>query len=379
MFDLWVPTHYGFHSAGTWWTACSLNMHMEPVHCLSPRLIATCTRWVHLAIHQACLCIPTLQRVLWQLLPTVGLRWLVQDPIKWKGFDFLYMPVWSLEELEKCRIAMYPDMAVAEFRSRFDHWGGIPRFVLAQLSDANQRLLVQAIASATLSDIVACVGHTFAHPDVSHRILHLHVEADFVTTSVRWASLWVAEEVAMRLFENEKNNLITFLSTSAVERDLAGLRGVLWEAYCHRRLAAGGNFNCRNLVTTAMPVDGAAEVIAIEPSSDCHIFESWPEVRNLPLNVYIRPRIKNLSAVDSVMQPDKLCQITVSLSHTINCKGLLQALSGMQADICQVSLFFVVPTDKFQSFKAQNIARGAGVDALRNDVQQFVLEVSLTK
>ena len=73
------------------------------------------------------------------------------------GFKMIYMPVWSLEELEKCRTAMYPEMAVADVRSRFDHWGGVPQFVLAKLDHADQRLLVQAISSATLPIIIQSV------------------------------------------------------------------------------------------------------------------------------------------------------------------------------------------------------------------------------
>ena len=41
-----VPLSCVLHPAGTWWTACTLKLHMELVHCLSPRLIARCTRWV---------------------------------------------------------------------------------------------------------------------------------------------------------------------------------------------------------------------------------------------------------------------------------------------------------------------------------------------
>ena len=303
----------------------------------------------------------------------------MQEDIKWDDFEFLYMPVWSLEKLETCRIAMYPEMPVADFRSRFDHWGGIPRFVLEKLDVANQRLLVQAIASATLPIIFNSTGHAFAHPEMSHRILHLHVEADFVTTAVRWASLWVAEEVAMRLSEYEQNNLITILSAAAVDKDLAGLCDVLWEGYCQRVLAAGGNFKCRPLGTEATPLDETARVITFESSSGRHIFDSWPEVKLLPCDVYSRHRIKKLPAVDSVMQPNKLYQITVSSSHDVNCKGLLEALSGMQDDVHHVSLIFVVPTDMFQNFRAQNITWGEGDAALRNNVQQFVLEMSLTK
>ena len=295
------------------------------------------------------------------------------------GFTFLYMPIWSLEELVECKIAMYPEMSDAELRSRFDRWGGIPRFVLEKLDEANQGLLAQAIASATLPVIMESVGHISAHPEVSHRILHLHVEADFVTTTVRWASTWVAEEVAMRLFQYKTNQVIAFLSGAAVSKDLGGIPGILWEGYCHRVLAAGGKFACRHLGTANKPFEGIAQDITIEPSTRSHIVDSWLEVKELPHTVYSRPRIKNLPAVDSAMQPNRLYQITVSSSHTVNCKGLHDALAGMQDDKRQVSLFFVVPTDKFLTFKTQKIAQGLGVAALRDQVNQFVLEVSLTQ
>ena len=303
----------------------------------------------------------------------------MQEVIKWDGFTFLYMPVWSLEELEACRIAMYPEMQVTDIHSRFDHWGGIPRFVLEKLDDANQRLLVQAIASATLQLITDSVGQTFAHSGVSNQSLHLHVDADFVTTTVRWASIWVAEEVAIRLHQHETNQLKTFLSAAEVSKDLGGIRGILWEGYCHRVLAGGGDFKSCYLGTAANPVDVNAQAATLQASSSSYIVGPWPDVRDLPHNVYSRPRIKNLPAFDSVMQPNKLYQITVSSSHLVNCKGLLGALSGMQDDEHHVSLYFVVPTDIFQNFTAQNITQGDGVVALRAHVQQFVLEVSLTK
>eukprot|EP00891_Asterochloris_glomerata_P008663 jgi/Astpho2/8663/fgenesh1_pg.00127_%23_1_t len=99
------------------------------------------------------------------LLVTSPDRQVYKEAIKRDNFKIIYMPVWSLEELEKCRTAMYPEMAVADVRSRFDHWGGIPRFVLAKLDHADQRLLVQAISSATLPIIIQSVGQAFAHPE----------------------------------------------------------------------------------------------------------------------------------------------------------------------------------------------------------------------
>lgn len=181
----------------------------------------------------------------------------------------------------------------------------------------------------------------------------------------------------MRLFEIAHDQLRMFLSASAVDADLGGIRGMLWEGACHRLLAAGGTFRCRQLGTANSAINGTATQVIIERSPDRHIFASWSDVRTLPDSVYARPRIKNVLAVASAKQPDNLFQFAVSPSHVVDCEGLLDALSGMQAGQGLVRLIFVVPLEKFQNFTAQKISHGAGAAALRDHVNQYVLEVSL--
>ena len=175
----------------------------------------------------------------------MGLRWLVQDANNAEGFIGLYMPIWSLEELVACRDALHPGMSDVALCSRFDRRGGIPRSVLEKLDDFSHALLEQAIASATLPIIAKCVGRISALPEVSLLIFHLHVGADLLEATVQWASTWGAEEVAVRLFQLETDNLIRFLkhaansckvivNTAGVDSNLGGVRRTLWEGLCHR-------------------------------------------------------------------------------------------------------------------------------------------------
>ena len=301
----------------------------------------------------------------------------VQKVINRVGFTFLYMPIWSMEELVKCRSAMYPELLDDKLRSLFDCWGGFPHFVLQTLGDSHQHLLGFAIDSATVRTITDGVGAFCFSPAGSELIMHLHVEDHFITTYVRWASTWVAEEVSMRLFKIAHDQLRIFLSTSAVDADLEGIRGILWEGACHRLLAAGGTFKFRQLGTASMAINGTATEVTIESSPDRHIFDSWADVKTLPISIYAWPRVKNTLAVASAKQPHTSFQFAVSPSHVVDCEGLLDALSGMQADQGLVRLILVVPPEKFQTCTALEISHGPGAAAFRDHVNQYVLKVSL--
>jgi hypothetical protein len=75
------------------------------------------------------------------------------------------------------------------------------------------------------------------------------------------------------------------------------------------------------------------------------------------------------------MLPDALFQITVSDHHPINCAGLLDSYNGLHSSTTVVTLYFVVPPDRFPTFKKQSIAQGVGVADLRHNVRQCVLEM----
>lgn len=111
-----------------------------------------------------------------------------------------YMPIWSLEEIQRCREQIYNQQSEAETKSLFDRWGGIPRFVLEYANDVSQQeLLDDAIKGVNLDSLIEAVGNPEALDEATHRLIHLHVAEDFLTKSYRLASDYVADEVYMRL------------------------------------------------------------------------------------------------------------------------------------------------------------------------------------
>ena len=80
---------------------------------------------------------------------------------------------------------MHPGMSDALRRTLFDRWGGIPRYVLQKLNAVFQNLLGHAIAGTTVRILRECGGTLIANSEVSQLIMHLHMEDDFVTTTVR--------------------------------------------------------------------------------------------------------------------------------------------------------------------------------------------------
>ncbi|TMW57984.1 hypothetical protein Poli38472_013458 [Pythium oligandrum] len=70
-----------------------------------------------------------------------------------------YMPVWSLDELMKCRDLVYPNIPVATVADCFRRWGGIARYVLRFAENSSQQaFLRQAINYVDLDKLVEACG-----------------------------------------------------------------------------------------------------------------------------------------------------------------------------------------------------------------------------
>jgi hypothetical protein len=123
------------------------------------------------------------------------LTFLVCSPRKKHWHDFmkgrrrrmLYMPVWTLEELERCRAQLYPQVSADLLESLFTVVGGVPRFVLEEASSllaqkiprANmerefRRLIQEQVSRCpSLEYLLDCAGRLNASDDMSHVLLHI--------------------------------------------------------------------------------------------------------------------------------------------------------------------------------------------------------------
>ena len=72
------------------------------------------------------------------------------------GAKFLCMPVWTEEEIYRCRDLLYSTTPVETVEKRFYKWGGVARYVLRYAKDkAKQKVLKEAIGQADLKLIVS--------------------------------------------------------------------------------------------------------------------------------------------------------------------------------------------------------------------------------
>lgn len=260
------------------------------------------------------------------------------------------MSIWDWAELEECRSLVFPSLAACDVRSRYERWGGLPRYVLEKTSDIDQRALSRAIDRSSIRLVREAAFGASPDPRVSDLLLHTVVADDFVTTGMEWASVWVFEKFFEKALLEERESLLSFVRV-ARGPELGSLRGRLWEGLCHRALAQGGTFATRRLY----PVEGQDERrnMTIAPCESTHVYQNLSEARAFNASAYLRPYNMKQAAIDSIRQPATLYQITCSDCHGLKLKGLKQAMEVME-ERTRVTLYFVVPEEAFDKFRVRD-------------------------
>jgi hypothetical protein len=223
------------------------------------------------------------------------------------------MPTWTVDEIMKCRLQIFSDQSdnsEEAVKNRFSRWGGIPRYVLQKTDEEDQMLISDALAECSISELVSSISNLSSARKASHRLLHMTVQQNYMQGPVRFASQWVEEQAISKYSQSKQQEVHDVMAASGGEPTVAEFRGKLWKRHAHCKLQSGGRFLCRNLS------DGS-DVFEIElPHSDKSV-SIWDhtEIAQLEDAVYAWGRSKTFPAVDAVIQPDKLFQITVSSNH----------------------------------------------------------------
>ncbi|CAG8666470.1 4641_t:CDS:1, partial [Paraglomus occultum] len=212
------------------------------------------------------------------------------------GTTIRYMPVWSWEEIDACRIKLFRNLTREYVRKLYNEWGGIPRFILFYaLNDAQQDLLQKAINSVD-NNLLNFVGETADDNSASHKIVHIctnipkgedegdgeeggegvedveitEVEDNsgepstskssavtrpdkmksvigkgkpfYSMSTLEFASDHVSEEIMDKLIKNYRDQLENFVKASSSISDYSTLRGAIFERIAHRKLLKGGSF-----------------------------------------------------------------------------------------------------------------------------------------
>ncbi|KAG6949367.1 hypothetical protein JG687_00014907 [Phytophthora cactorum] len=214
------------------------------------------------------------------------------------------MPVWSQQEIFKCRELVYSDLPVAVVQDCFRRWGGITRYALwyAQLDD-QQVLLGNTIGIVDVNWLVdACGKLDVDDAKVSHRLLHYRVSKHFISASDGIGALAVLRG---HLFEGRGAFRIRRLIDNGEAHDN--------DEYLTEGEGEGDDdaMNVEDDVAmedstgaTRDHGDGAISFQLSERPTD--VFNNDNEVIAADTTIYLRPAAKNYKSVDAISKPDVL-------------------------------------------------------------------------
>uniref|UniRef100_A0AAV1TQG9 Crinkler effector protein N-terminal domain-containing protein n=1 Tax=Peronospora matthiolae TaxID=2874970 RepID=A0AAV1TQG9_9STRA len=319
----------------------------------------------------------------------------------------LFMPVWSKQEIFKCRELLYSNTPVEIVEKRYMKWGGVARYVLEYAEDkAVQKSLKEAITKSNLQMILtASVESNGVESDVSHRLLHFRVNHEFCYKSLDFASVYIAQKVFERLYERGRRDLIDFLAASHELSEDAVKRGILFERFALSLLSQGGKFESRHLKPKDFATDGdedecKSKCVVVDSEGDVTMykraesecvklcprktffFKRVHDVTHSDVGEFLQPASRNFESVDAMAKPDELFQVTCAQVHPCKQNGLLKALE-MLGNPDEPRLYFVVPPDVYEGFEYQeyhNVKGGKGkiIDKRLKKLGQHVVKIDFS-
>ncbi|KAG0280680.1 hypothetical protein BGZ96_001467 [Linnemannia gamsii] len=319
----------------------------------------------------------------------------VDKRVEWR----YYMAPWTLEELTVCRASVVnfevvPLEAVEELYLKI---GGVPRYVLEMpmtaldrrpddLQRAKAKALERLVKALHKVNDPVTLMHFFSQGrdtlEFSSRLIHRWPTGDHENFLLRWASTYVAGEVAELLTQDSCTQMLKTL----IKDPNGSASGIMFEAYVLRTFREGGHtFELKDLET------GQSGRLEIARNPETTHFNT---ITPTTADTLCIPKIANYACVDLLLAPRDLFQITVSKNHPIKgpplskrIDSLIQArwipsLDEPWLPLEEVRLIFVVPSHVYTDFKKQKYLTSLGnvycpvpADILR--VKQYVLKIDV--
>jgi len=295
-----------------------------------------------------------------------------KDTLKAPASTLRFLPVWSWDEIESCRTMLYPADPVRTHeavREAFLRWGGIPRYVLEKVGDVSAQLdLERAFSPKNLELALKSVGELDTSSEACHRMLHITTSSPYVVTGLEFGSDYIRARATELLLKFQRKELCYFVSCEKSPL-FAQLRGDCFEALAHEKLAAGGEFQVRELAPA-----GGVKTLRLSQATVRRFSGNKPGdlavLCSFSVGDYCQPLIGTFPVVDAVVLPSTLLQMTVSWRHDVKEDTLEKILDALSLKTAE--LVFVVPPDKFYDFKEPLFKS----ESLRQRVTQKALCVS---
>ena len=294
------------------------------------------------------------------------------------------MAPWDLDELEKCRKAVFPSLSVDIVMNLYSKIGGIPRYVLevaqenieeaAYIEEAAFRRIQQALNFIQdVPNLLQCIAQGKDSLHYSSRLLHQWPDPnDPKVFIVRWASSYIEEKVLEALKEESWAYLLRDLIYSNKVN-----RVMLFELYVLHIFRKGGyTFEIKELF-------GEKKIGELQVP-DKPTTKHFRKTKDLNIGItgkdLLIPEIPNFPCIDLILGPNKLLQVTVTGDYPLRQNHMKEIATTLRATALEV--YFVVPGSIYDDFKPQNFLNEKGgisgnVPSIVRDIKQYALKVDL--
>ncbi|GIL88107.1 hypothetical protein Vretimale_13970 [Volvox reticuliferus] len=296
-------------------------------------------------------------------------RELYKEFLKLQGSNVLYMPIWTDDEIEKCRSQVFPTIDLGLVRALRSRWGNIPRYVLEKAANVSaQHSLDDAISACNWEDMVTCIADPGVAKDVSHKLVHIKVKDDQYDQMItKVASSYVVQKMEAKAgyeLVQELQNLIH--QSTWAPKIFSAAAGDFFESYTHHCLQHGGFFKVRHLCSSLIEETQQETELMLHLSPEIHEFRKVEDLQQQGIRAYYVSCIDTFPSMDAkLQQPDLLILITIVQMSVVDLIRITAA-ARRQLSGPKQRLYFSVPSCMFESFKFVDISR---------DIEQWVLEV----
>ena len=301
------------------------------------------------------------------------------EHVKQSGFNHkkFYMPLWSLDEIVKCRSLVYPGIKESQVKNYFSIWGGIPSICFQeefhyQHLNVLDRLLKQP---KRIEKLVQRMLRTDIMDDDFFRdmqwLTYIKPTKDLTDFCYTWPSPVVKMKVLLSLSTlynsfQYRNELLKTCSNTAI--------GNVYEGYV-RSIFLNEMFG--NIIPDIYKEAGKITCtfsqnktkINIPLPTEVEFFCGDSRVSQIDSQKVYIPLESNFPTVDLVYPPH-LIQITTAKEHSVNIQGL-QLVKTIFPQQEEWNLIFVMPEARVANFKARS---GRGY-CLTNNIRFYYIAV----
>jgi len=288
----------------------------------------------------------------------------------------LFMPVWSLPELELCRQHCFPTVSEEDLCFLFERWGGIARGTLEKAVDdamADLGAAFRAVDLRAVLEVLRLQTLNLRGRMLTHRLVHI-ITDDFCTFGCEFGSHYIYEELMRRAEGAAEAECEHFLNTTKCGNIMAAARGHVFELYAHRKLCREKSVEVRSIRDKRI-----LRTLVLSDGSGSMATQRFRSVEEMRPGLYCVPLNGRFAVFDSFVPPTIAFQMTVSLDHGLNLEGL-EALLKRCRDLR--TIVWVVPEDIYDDFPRQSFKKGKTV-VKKGDVsprvaalEQVVLKIS---